>query len=105
MAQHRSVIMLMFDIPFETKKQRREYSAFRKYLKSNGYYYLQKSVYVKLLQNGRKLNSELARLKKAAPSDGNLTVLPMTLPNFAKIDALTGTGFDLELFSEEIVYV
>ena len=49
-------LMLFFDLPVKTKKERRVYANFRKYLISKGYMMIQYSVYVKIFANKVRLN-------------------------------------------------
>ena len=44
-------IMVLFDLPVLTERQRRDYREFRKYLIKSGFFMLQESVYCKLVQN------------------------------------------------------
>ena len=44
-------MMVLFDLPVLTEKQRRDYREFRKYLIKSGFFMLQESVYCKLVQN------------------------------------------------------
>lgn len=44
-------IMVLFDLPVLTEKQRRDYREFRKYLLKAGFFMMQESVYCKLVQN------------------------------------------------------
>ena len=44
-------LMVFFDLPMLTDKDRREYNRFHKYLLKNGFIMMQKSVYTKLVIN------------------------------------------------------
>ncbi|PTF93852.1 CRISPR-associated endonuclease Cas2, partial [Staphylococcus chromogenes] len=44
-------VLLMFDLPVETKQQRRIYSKFRKRLLENGFLMMQYSIYIKSVAN------------------------------------------------------
>lgn len=54
-------IMVLFDLPVLTEKQRRDYREFRKYLLKAGFFMMQESVYCKLVQNSQySIGSEMA---------------------------------------------
>lgn len=44
-------IIVYFDLPVETTEDRRQYSTFRRYLISQGFIMIQKSVYSKIALN------------------------------------------------------
>ena len=44
-------LILFFDLPMTTKKERKIYANFRKYLIKNGYMMMQFSVYCKIYRN------------------------------------------------------
>ncbi|WP_181039824.1 CRISPR-associated endonuclease Cas2, partial [Enterococcus faecalis] len=43
--------MCLFDLPFETKQEQKEYRIFRKHLLENGFIMLQYSIYYRSLPN------------------------------------------------------
>ena len=45
-------LIVFFDLPIETQKNRHDYAVFRRYLIKNGFIMMQKSVYSKLVLNG-----------------------------------------------------
>ena len=97
------VIVLMFDLPNETKQERHNYADFRKHIKRRGYIMIQKSVYVKYLKNNNASDAEIAYLDSFAPPAGSVSVLPMRLSGFVKLQNLRGVTFDVDLFSSEII--
>lgn len=56
-------LLVFFDLPVETAKQRREYRLFRKKLLKEGYLMVQKSVYSKLAINENAVLAALGRLE------------------------------------------
>ena len=50
-------MMIFFDLPTDTIKDRREYAHFRKYLIKSGFVMMQESVYCKLLMNSTAQNA------------------------------------------------
>ena len=105
MPDNRGVILLFFDLPSLTKEQKREYAAFRKKIKREGFTAIQESVYVKLLRSTSLLKKETEKVKDFCPADGSVLVLPMSLDVFSRLTSLTGENFDMELFANDTIYV
>lgn len=63
-------LVLFFDLPVETPKQRKDYRLFRKFLLKDGFLPLQQSVYVKLVVNDGVASSAVARVRKHRPPAG-----------------------------------
>lgn len=55
-------VLLMFDLPVETKKQRRVYSKFRKRLIEDGFLMMQYSIYIKSVINKDAANQTIKKL-------------------------------------------
>lgn len=97
--------MVMFDLPNKEKEERLAYRKIYKFLKSNGYSFLQESVYVKLLRNFTVIESEINKLYEIAPTDGTVIALPMNLNQFKKMRVICGKGFDVRFFSDDMVCI
>ena len=82
--------VLFFDLPVETSSQQREYRKFIKNMKLQGFYMMQKSVYIKMALDMQSLNSAIAKVKKCLPKDGFVFVLKVTENQFTDIDYLLG---------------
>ena len=104
MSEKRGVILLFFDLPCETKKQRRAYGAFRKFIRSNGYVFIQKSVYCKPVCSAGALKSELKKISAASPEEGNVVALPLGYSTFMRIKTISGEGYDIERLFAETLY-
>ena len=63
-------IIVFFDLPVETAKNRREYSQFRRFLIKEGFIKMQESVYCKLALNMTVVDSVSSRVRKNKPSEG-----------------------------------
>ncbi len=97
--------MLFYDLPVQTAEQRREVQKFRKEMRRRGFLQLQESVYVKLLRNTSSSENEIAAVRKLAPQDGLVQALPMSLQVFGGMRALIGSGFDMKLFSDDLLFL
>ncbi len=83
-------MLLFFDLPTETVKQRRDYRLFRKGLINDGFYMLQESVYCKMVINRSNVDLTKERVKRQCPIDGNIMWLCITEKQFASIELLCG---------------
>lgn len=83
-------LLVFFDLPVETAKQRRSYRQFRKYLIKEGYLMLQESVYAKLVTNEANAGAAIMRLRKNRPSQGLVQVLKVTERQFETMVYITG---------------
>ena len=83
-------VMIFFDLPTETAKDRKIYSKFRKFLINEGFIMMQKSVYTKLALNNSIVNSEKDKINKNKPKDGIVQMLVITEKQFSNIEYITG---------------
>lgn len=83
-------MLLFFDLPMETSKNRRDYSVFHKFLIKNGFIMMQKSVYSKLILNGVIAQAVKAKIKDNLPPEGLIELLEITENQFSRIEYLVG---------------
>ena len=83
-------LMVLFDLPVETAKQRKEYRLFRKYLIKEGYLMVQESVYSKLVTTEANAGAAISRLRKHRPPDGLVQVLKVTERQYETMVFITG---------------
>ena len=83
-------MLVFFDLPTETKQDRREYVRFRKFLIKNGFLMMQESVYCKLLLHATAQQLLLAQLRKNKPPCGLVQILTVTERQFVRIEYLVG---------------
>lgn len=83
-------IMVFFDLPMLTDKDRREYTRFHKFLLKNGFIMMQKSVYTKLIINNVTSLSVKQRIYNNLPKAGIVELLEITENQFSKIEYLVG---------------
>lgn len=94
-------IVLFFDLPTLTEKNRKEYTRFRKFLIKTGFMMLQESVYVKLALNATTINTLMNNLEKNKPADGLVQVLLVTEKQYSKMYMLLGENKSEVLNSTE----
>lgn len=94
-------IMVLFDLPVLTEKQRRDYREFRKYLLKAGFFMMQESVYCKLVQNTGVAEVVQESIRKNKPGEGLVQILRVTEKQFAKIEYVVGENKSLVLDTDE----
>ena len=71
-------MLVLFDLPTGSKKERKSYAEFRKFLIKDGYHMEQFSVYSRVLLSRDSAEAHLKRLKANLPVAGAVTVLTLT---------------------------
>lgn len=94
-------IMVLFDLPVLTEKQRRDYREFRKYLLKAGFFMMQESVYCKLVQNAGVADVVQESIRKNKPGEGLVQILRVTEKQFAKMEYVVGENKSLILDTDE----
>ncbi len=83
-------ILVFFDLPVVTPKNRCDYRRFRNYLIKNGFIMLQESVYCRMALNQTAVNIITDGLKKNKPSEGIIQILQITEKQFQRMEYLLG---------------
>lgn len=83
-------LIVMFDLPTTTSRDRRNYRLFRKFLIENGYCMMQYSVYSKIVLNRSALNLQKKKLQQHAPPNGYVDLLVVTEKQFTNIETIVG---------------
>lgn len=83
-------VMVFFDLPTETAKDRKIYNKFRKFLINEGFLMMQESVYAKLALNNSIVNSIKDKINKNKPPKGIVQLLVITEKQFSSIEYIVG---------------
>ncbi len=83
-------LLIFFDLPMETSKNRHDYAVFHRFLIKSGFIMMQKSVYSKLVINGMVSKAEKERIGHNLPPEGIVEMLEITENQFSKIEYLVG---------------
>lgn len=83
-------LLLFFDLPTETSKNRLDYTRFHKFLIKNGFIMMQKSVYSKLVINNVTSAAVKTKISKNLPPAGIIELLEVTENQFSRIEYLIG---------------
>ena len=94
-------ILVFFDLPVKTAKERRVATAFRKFLLKDGYHMVQYSVYARVCNGMDAVATHKARIKYAVPENGSVRLLVLTEKQYESIDILLGNYHVPNLLEEE----
>lgn len=83
-------VLAMFDLPVDTKKARREYALFRKYLLHDGFTRMQFSVYSRHCPSEENAHVHIARVSKRVPPDGEVRIFTITDKQFERMRIFWG---------------
>ncbi len=99
-------VMVLFDLPTETKKERRTAQQFRKSLMQNGFIMFQFSIYMRFCQSAENADVHTKRVKSILPEKGKVGIFSITDKQFGRMEIFHGvkkapeqeTPQQLELF-------
>jgi len=79
-------VMVFFDLPTETKRDRREASLFRKKLIKDGFAMLQFSIYMRHCPSRENAAVHIKRTKAYLPPNGHVVIMQITDKQFSMIE-------------------
>jgi CRISPR-associated protein Cas2 len=85
-------VFAMFDLPVETKGQRRAYTRFRKDLLDDGFAMMQFSIYFRHCASQESAAAHTRRMGARVPAEGEVRFLTVTDAQFARIEVYAGKG-------------
>lgn len=99
-------ILVFFDLPTDTKKERKSATDFRKKLIGDGFVMFQFSIYIRHCASVESANAHIRRVKLNLPPLGQVGILMVTDKQFGsmelfsekKIKSLPAGNLQLELF-------
>lgn len=99
-------VIVFFDLPVVTKKDRKIYADFRKKLLQDGYGMFQYSIYLRHCPSMENAQVHIKRVKKQLPEKGHVVMMTITDKQFGMIEIFQGkkravpleTPQQLELF-------
>ncbi len=83
-------ILVLFDLPTETKQERKAYSQFRKELLKDGFSMFQFSIYLRHCSSRENRDVHINRVKKIMPEKGNIGILSITDKQFEMLEIYEG---------------
>lgn len=99
-------VLVLFDLPTQTKKARKQYATFRKKLLKDGFTMFQFSIYVRHCSSRENAEVHQKRVRMSLPPVGKVGILTITDKQFGMIEIfygkdpakVPGTPQQLELF-------
>ena len=102
-------VLVLFDLPTETKKEKKAYADFRKNLQRDGFTMFQFSIYVRHCASSENATVHIKKVKSFIPEYGSVGIMCITDKQFGNIELFYGKktmevstpGQQLELFYKE----
>lgn len=86
-------MLVLFDLPVTTKRERDQATKFRKKLLDDGYSMLQFSVYMRSCNSWERMKKHSRRLRIYAPEGGNIRAILMTEKQWIKSIAIISENY------------
>jgi CRISPR-associated protein Cas2 len=83
-------LFVLFDLPVDSKENRKEYTSFRKKLLEKGFTMMQFSVYAKHLPSEEAADFLKVHIQGALPPHGQVRLLQVTDHQFGKMEVFFG---------------
>lgn len=83
-------ILVFFDLPTETKKDRKIYADFRKKILKDGFTMFQFSIYLRHCPSMENAQVHVRRVKKMLPEKGHIGILCITDKQFGMMEIFRG---------------
>ncbi|MCX2679004.1 CRISPR-associated endonuclease Cas2 [Galbibacter sp. EGI 63066] len=89
--QYRSMwVLVLFDLPTETRKDRKAATRFRKDLLDDGFSMFQFSIYMRFCASRENANVHTKRVKMCLPKHGKVCIMQITDKQFGMIELFHG---------------
>lgn len=98
-------VIVFFDLPVLTEKDRREYRKFRRFLIKSGFLMSQESVYCKLVLNGTMADALVEKVRSNKPPSGLVQLLRVTEKQYSKMEYIVGENKSEVLDSDERIVI
>lgn len=83
-------VMVLFDLPTVTKKQRKAYQQFRNQLEKDGFTMFQFSIYIRHCSSVENADVHIKRVKSFLPEHGHVGIICITDKQFERIEIFYG---------------
>jgi CRISPR-associated protein Cas2 len=83
-------VLVMFDLPVDTKKAKKDYRIFREFLIEYGFFMMQYSVYARHAPSSESADVHEERVRKALPPDGEVRMIRFTDKQFQRMKVYMG---------------
>ncbi len=82
-------VMVLFDLPTETKKEKKAYSCFRKALLKGGFTMFQFSIYLRHCPSIESAETHIYYVQHHLPQKGHVGIVTLTDRQFGQMEILT----------------
>lgn len=83
-------VLVHFDLPTETKQDRKAYAQFRKLIMKDGFQMFQFSMYIRHCASKENAEVHVKRVKKILPAKGHVGILCITDKQFGQMEIFRG---------------
>ena|SRR6185312_7332825 len=83
-------VLVFFDLPTETKKDRKAYAKFRKDMMADGFQMFQFSIYVRHCSSKENADVHTKRVKAKLPEKGHVGIISITDKQFGMMEIFRG---------------
>ena len=83
-------VLVFFDLPTETKKDRKIYARFRKNIMADGFNMFQFSIYLRHCPSRENADVHIKRVKTILPSKGHIGIMCITDKQFGMMEIFRG---------------
>jgi len=83
-------VLVFFDLPTETKKERKQYAEFRKKLINDGFAMFQFSIYLRHCPSRENAEVHIRRVKASLPPAGHVGIICITDKQFGQMEIFSG---------------
>lgn len=83
-------VLVFFDLPVETKKDRRNYALFRKSIMTDGFQMFQFSMYIRHCSSKENAEVHTKRVKAILPPKGHVGIMCVTDKQFGMMEIFMG---------------
>jgi len=83
-------VLVLFDLPTQTKKERKQYGLFRKKLLKDGFTMFQFSIYLRHCPSRENADVHIRRVRLSLPPTGKVGILTITDKQFGLMEIFYG---------------
>jgi CRISPR-associated protein Cas2 len=83
-------VLVMFDLPTETKRDRKNYAKFRKDILADGFQMFQFSMYIRHCSSKENADVHVKRVKSILPTKGHVGIMTITDKQFGMMEIFRG---------------
>lgn len=83
-------VLVFFDLPTETKKERKQAAEFRKQLVRDGFTMFQFSIYIRHCPSRENADVHIRRVKASLPPAGQVGIICITDKQFGQMEIFSG---------------